>query len=48
MMEQELKLEPIERKDAMPAGIIVGISAPSLFDIFNTVKVFKSFEGGNR
>ena len=27
MMEQELKLEPIERKDALPAGIIVGISA---------------------
>lgn len=27
MMEQELKLEPVERSDAMPAGIIVGISA---------------------
>ena len=27
MMEQELKLEPIARKDALPAGIIVGISA---------------------
>lgn len=27
MMEQELKLEPILRKDALPAGIIVGISA---------------------
>lgn len=27
MMEQELKLEPIERKDAIPAAIIVGFSA---------------------
>ncbi len=27
MMEQELKLEKIERKDALPAGIIVGVSA---------------------
>lgn len=27
MMEQELKLEPVSRKDALPAGIIVGISA---------------------
>ena len=27
MMEQELKLEPIKRKDAMPSGIIVGFSA---------------------
>lgn len=27
MMEQELKLEPINRKDAVPAAIIVGISA---------------------
>lgn len=27
MMEQELKLEPVLRKDALPAGIIVGISA---------------------
>ncbi len=27
MMEQELKLEPIDRKDAIPKGIIVGISA---------------------
>ncbi len=27
MMEQELKLTPIERKEALPAGIIVGISA---------------------
>lgn len=27
MMEQELKLEPINRKDAIPYGIIVGFSA---------------------
>lgn len=27
MMEQELKLEPISRKDALPSGIIVGTSA---------------------
>lgn len=27
MMEQELKLEPINRKDAIPAAIIVGMSA---------------------
>lgn len=27
MMEQELKLEPVSRKDAFPAGIVVGISA---------------------
>ncbi len=27
MMEQELKLEPVQRKDALPAAIIVGISA---------------------
>lgn len=27
MMEQELKLEPVDRKDALPAGIIVGVSA---------------------
>lgn len=27
MMEQELKLTPIDRKEAWPAGIIVGISA---------------------
>lgn len=27
MMEQELKLEPIERKQALSAGIIVGVSA---------------------
>jgi len=27
MMEQELKLEPIEHKDAIPAAIIVGLSA---------------------
>ncbi|KKQ23532.1 MAG: hypothetical protein US40_C0013G0017 [Candidatus Roizmanbacteria bacterium GW2011_GWC2_37_13] len=27
MMEQELKLEKVNRKDAFPAGIIVGISA---------------------
>src|SRR3989338_860419 len=27
MMEQELKLEPINRKDAIPAAFIVGISA---------------------
>ncbi len=27
MMEQELKLEPVERKEALPAGILVGISA---------------------
>lgn len=27
MMEQELKLEKMERKDALPAGIIVGVSA---------------------
>lgn len=27
MMEQELKLEPVNRKDAVPAAIIVGISA---------------------
>ena len=27
MMEQELKLEPVDRKDALPAGFIVGVSA---------------------
>ena len=27
MMEQELKLEPVDRKEALPAGIIVGLSA---------------------
>lgn len=27
MMEQELKLEPVERKQAVPAALIVGISA---------------------
>lgn len=27
MMQQELKLEPIQRKEALPAGIIVGFSA---------------------
>lgn len=27
MMEQELKLEKVDRKDALPAGIIVGVSA---------------------
>lgn len=27
MMEQELKLEPVQRKDALPAAIIVGVSA---------------------
>jgi len=27
MMEQELKLEPVNRKDALPAAIIVGVSA---------------------
>ena len=27
MMEQELKLEPVERKQALPVGIIVGVSA---------------------
>ena len=27
MMEQELKLEPIERKEAIPAAFVVGISA---------------------
>lgn len=27
MMEQELKLEPVERKEAIPAAFIVGISA---------------------
>ncbi len=27
MLEQELKLEPVERKDALPAGFIVGVSA---------------------
>lgn len=27
MMEQELKLEPVERKQALPAAILVGISA---------------------
>lgn len=27
MMEQELKLEKIDRKDALPTGIIVGVSA---------------------
>lgn len=27
MMEQELKLEPVQRKDALPAALIVGVSA---------------------
>ena len=27
MMEQELKLEKVDRKEAMPAGIVVGVSA---------------------
>ena len=27
MMEQELKLEPVDRKEALPAGIIVGLAA---------------------
>jgi len=27
MMQQELKLEPVERKEALPASIIVGVSA---------------------
>lgn len=27
MMEQELKLEKVDRKDALPAGVIVGVSA---------------------
>jgi predicted membrane protein (TIGR00267 family) len=27
MMEQELRLEPVERKQALPSGIVVGVSA---------------------
>ncbi len=27
MMEQELKLQPVERKEALPSGIIIGLSA---------------------